>query len=537
VGVVERFTAALVVLGMVLSGLIGVAAPASGAPGHVVAPYYAGWEQGDLRPSALPWSAMSHVIHFSLLPTASGGLDDATNGVTAARASELVAAAHARGKKVLISVGGTPGSEHWASAASPANRARFVANLVRLMDARGYDGIDLNWEGAVVEADYLAVIRDLRAALNARGRGELLTAVYFGSWTSLAAASHRYLDWVSMMTYLPYGQPGNSHNSPIYGSQYARIDNLVSRWLAAGVPAGKVLPGLATYASEWQDGRLVTPEMPYRTAVSRGYTTGLSWDATARATSWRSGTRFVSIEDERSVREKAAYVTSRGLRGLIVWELGAGRHGGSVPLMDAVRTHLPIGAPTTTTPGTEPETPPSTTPSGGFHDVFGGVHAPAIDRMAAAGVIAGYADGTFRPTRAITRGQLATLLTRALDLDARDCTGACTRLSDVGSSTHAAGIRALVGAGVASGFPDGTFRPGSPVTRAQLASMLAVGFELPPPTSRHPFTDVRGSVHEPAIAAAAAVGITTGRTATSFAPHDHVRRDQVASFMDRALAR
>jgi hypothetical protein len=75
------------------------------------------------------------------------------------------------------------------------------------------------------------------------------------------------------------------------------------------------------------------------------------------------------------------------------------------------------------------------------------------------------------------------------------------------------------------------------VTRAQLASMLAKGFELRPVQSGHPFTDVRGSVHEPAIAAVAAAGITTGRTATTFAPHDHVRRDQVASFMDRALAR
>lgn len=38
--------------------------------------------------------------------------------------------------------------------------------------------------------------------------------------------------------------------------------------------------------------------------------------------------------------------------------------------------------------------------------------------------------------------------------------------------THAAAIEKATAAGVMSGFPDGTFRPGQPVTRGQLASIL-----------------------------------------------------------------
>jgi 5'-nucleotidase / UDP-sugar diphosphatase len=46
--------------------------------------------------------------------------------------------------------------------------------------------------------------------------------------------------------------------------------------------------------------------------------------------------------------------------------------------------------------------------------------------------------------------------------------------SDVPSThTHAQGIQWAVDRGVVKGYPDGTFRPDSPVTRGQLASMLA----------------------------------------------------------------
>jgi chitinase len=358
----SALTALLVLLGALVN--LGVTATAgSAAEARVIAPYYAGWEQANLRPADLPWDSMTHVIHFSVLPTSTGGLNDTTNVVTATNASALIQEARSRGKKVLISVGGTPGSEHWPSAASPTNRSRFVQNLVNHMATRGYDGIDLNWEGTVNEADYLAVMRDLRAALNARGRGELLTAVYFGSWRSLAANSHPLLDWVSMMTYLPYGQSSDSHNSPLYGTQYARIDNLVGQWLAAGVPANKIVIGLATYASEWVGGKLVTPEMPYRTAVAKGYTTNLAWDATARASAWRSSTTFVSVEDDRAVREKADYLKAKGLRGVIVWELGAGRHNGTVPVMNSIRTHLPLTAATTTpSPTSAPAPAPTSAP-------------------------------------------------------------------------------------------------------------------------------------------------------------------------------
>src|SRR3546814_16299934 len=57
-------------------------------------------------------------------------------------------------------------------------------------------------------------------------------------------------------------------------------------------------------------------------------------------------------------------------------------------------------------------------PEGGnaFPDDDASVHAAAVDRLAAAGIVTGYADGTFRPSEDITREQMASFLARSLRL-------------------------------------------------------------------------------------------------------------------------
>src|SRR3546814_16812612 len=87
-------------------------------------------------------------------------------------------------------------------------------------------------------------------------------------------------------------------------------------------------------------------------------------------------------------------------------------------------------------------------------------------------------------------------------------------------------------------FPDGTFGPGMPVTRAQMASFIArlieaAGGDLPddPPGA---FDDDEGSVHEHSIDRLAAVGIVEGRSGRTFEPSAMVTRAQMASFLVRA---
>jgi hypothetical protein len=115
-----------------------------------------------------------------------------------------------------------------------------------------------------------------------------------------------------------------------------------------------------------------------------------------------------------------------------------------------------------------------------FPDVGPGhEHAAAIAAIVDAGIAQGHADGTFRPAVAVTRGQMASFLARAYGLEARR--GAT--FPDVPSGhAHAEAIAAVVEAGIAQGHPDGTFRPGTHLTRGQMASLLWHAMEAGPAT-------------------------------------------------------
>jgi hypothetical protein len=107
----------------------------------------------------------------------------------------------------------------------------------------------------------------------------------------------------------------------------------------------------------------------------------------------------------------------------------------------------------------------------GFYDVAGTTHEAGIAAVTTAGIAQGYADGTFRPQTALTRGQMATLLANALDLPAGE-----HDFTDVAGTTHEAGIAAVTTAGIAQGYADGTFRPQAALTRGQMATLLANAF-------------------------------------------------------------
>lgn len=104
------------------------------------------------------------------------------------------------------------------------------------------------------------------------------------------------------------------------------------------------------------------------------------------------------------------------------------------------------------------------------------------------------------------------------------------------SSVHAENIGRLVEAGITQGYDDGTFRPEQPVTRQQMASFLTRGLELEVPDEPILFADVStDNVHHDSIQALAGAEITLGCGGGNFCPGDSVTRAQMASFLVRAL--
>ena len=113
--------------------------------------------------------------------------------------------------------------------------------------------------------------------------------------------------------------------------------------------------------------------------------------------------------------------------------------------------------------------------AGRFTDVPpGSSHQEAIDALAAAGVVSGRGDGTFQPGGVVTREQMASFLVRAYERASGEVmTTTGDWFPDDASSVHQGAIDRAASAGIAGGRADGTFGPTLAVARDQMASFLA----------------------------------------------------------------
>ena len=150
----------------------------------------------------------------------------------------------------------------------------------------------------------------------------------------------------------------------------------------------------------------------------------------------------------------------------------------------------------------------------------------------------GYEDGTVRPNGSISRAEVATVLFRLLKDDVR--TQNLTKdnaYSDVSDTAwYAAAVSTLSKMGVISGYPDGTFRPNAPITRAEFAAMIA-RFDETAKSADTPFTDISGHWAENAIGKAYGNGWIKGSSKTVFCPESNLTRAETATLLNRVLHR
>lgn len=157
----------------------------------------------------------------------------------------------------------------------------------------------------------------------------------------------------------------------------------------------------------------------------------------------------------------------------------------------------------------------------------------AIKDLQERGIISGYADGTFKPEKNLTRGQAAKILASVLKLDTINVQN--PNFKDIPTTHQYYGaIAALKEANIIDGFEDGTFKPENNVQRNHLAKILANAMNLKATNSANlPLTDVHENYRE-SIAALYENGVTKGKTETTFDGSSYVTRGQMAAFIIRA---
>ncbi len=175
---------------------------------------------------------------------------------------------------------------------------------------------------------------------------------------------------------------------------------------------------------------------------------------------------------------------------------------------------------------------PSYVPAGvgTFWDDDGSIFQAEIEKLVDAGITSGCGGGKFCPNDNVTRGQMAAFLVRALDLPSAPSAG----FSDTAGTTFEANVDSLAAAGITGGCGNGRYCPDGAVTRGQMAAFLVRALDLPSAPSAG-FSDTAGTTFEANIDSLAAAGITSGCGDDRYCPDAKVTRGQMAAFLVRAL--
>ena len=294
--------------------------------------------------------------------------------------------------KVIIAVGGWTLSDNFSTVCStPAGREAFASSLVNFLTTyRMFDGIDFDWEypGGGGEAgnsaspsdgaNYASLLQLVRQKFDALGaqvgrRYEISVAAPAGidkiATFNLAGLAPS-VDHFNLMSYDFHGtwETTTGHQSAFTGDAAGYdIQTAVKAYLAAGVPAAKVILGAPLYTRAWSgvadggDGGYLEKSSAaaagtfekgvydYKDLVAQMQVSAgawkIYWDDTAQAAYVYDGAdaTFSSFETRASIAQKSDWAERLGLGGMMFWDITGDALGTSESLVDAAYESWVLG--------------------------------------------------------------------------------------------------------------------------------------------------------------------------------------------------
>lgn len=317
----------------------------------VVLGYYPAWERNTLPAEKIDFTILTNVIHAFAWPDSTGELkfweDFDYPG--------LVEAAHKANRKISVALGGWGQCTGFPPVTgNPTLRKIFIKNIFDFCDKNKYDGVDIDWEfpaNPTERANLSVFISELRAAADKRGKPFLITmAISSGTWSgdhNDYSTLKKYVDWFNDMTYDFYGSwtERAGHNAPLYGTQES-VDASV-RFLTEkmGVPPQKILLGLPFYGRTFTTNSLYGlgkggDALNYREIQGKIAEGGWieRFDDVSQVpylVNEQAGS-MIFFDNPASIERKCNYSKEKGLRGVMIWALGADFRDGKQPLLDAI---------------------------------------------------------------------------------------------------------------------------------------------------------------------------------------------------------
>jgi len=185
----------------------------------------------------------------------------------------------------------------------------------------------------------------------------------------------------------------------------------------------------------------------------------------------------------------------------------------------------------------EPNEHGPTEPNASFRDIQGHWAEKSIRQAIGRKFVAGYSDGTFRPNQAVTRAEFAAMLVRALNLPNGTAALSFTDADRIGQWARDPIARAAK-AGLIRGYSDGSFRPNAPISRAEMAVMIANALRGSASSADEPSFADRDSIPkwaEEAVARLTRLELMQGRSGNKFEPQTIATRAESVTVILRLL--
>lgn len=323
---------------------------------------------GNLPTGAIDWSALTQLDYFAVNVNADGSLSKIAPGQTMSpsRIKAIVSAGHQHNVPVLITIGGWGNYDGFSAAIASAHRAALVKNVVSLLTTWGFDGIDLDMEPvhSSDDSNFLAFTKDLYNALQSHStpmfsKPQLDAAVRWQP--SLFDQLQKYFNQINVMTYnLSGAWQGwvTWHNSPLTSHGLTFPDttehlpsatNVLQEFIQAGISKKKMgigvdfcgyiwsggtgtsTGGVTKPEQGWKTAPTVKGDVPYYLIMDQYYQQNrYHWDSQADVPylsinqSGSANDKFISYDNEQSLKDKIDYAKQQNLSGVMIWGLGSG---------------------------------------------------------------------------------------------------------------------------------------------------------------------------------------------------------------------
>ena len=321
--------------------------------------YYPQWVQGNLNPSEIDYSVITHVNHAFAWPDEEGNILHYDDMIS----QSITSVVHDHGAKILLSLGGWGNSWGFApSVESQEARSIFIDNIISICENNNYDGIDIDWEhpdGFTQKNNLSDFIAELRQAFDDLYPEWLISmAVPVSNWSGQHYDFNSLIQNVSYFNAMTYDFHGSwtdhaGHNAPLYPSPANDPDGAVSTGFyylsnTRGIPRSKINIGLAFYGKQYNaldinqsfQGEVASLLYnQYEHYINNGW--DYNWDNTAQSPYLRNSAQdqIITIEDSNSIARKSDYVKNNQIGGLMIWALSYDYVGGNQLLINSIKNN------------------------------------------------------------------------------------------------------------------------------------------------------------------------------------------------------